>query len=469
MVLRSEKPKSILQRRASLSNSLQAGFDGLAVIGITWVLVMKYIGSFTPDYLIMLLLLLGILAISYDNFAIYRSNSSFRRKSIAIFKAWTLAFLVLILVGFLSKTSDIYSRILLAQLYFYGLISQIGIHYIFRQAYKLILKNSDNFNKSMIVGKCDLAQQLEQKISNNPWLKEQVVQCVAIEHFKLDDSEVGIDIRSLISYLREQIDHLQIRTIYIVTPLSSSKMLEDVFLNLVDKHVAIHWVPDIFSLRLINHSVREIAGIPVLTLSETPLTGLRWLLKSVEDVVLSTLILILISPLLLIIALLIKLDSPGPVFFRQRRAGWNGKTFKIWKFRSMYVHQEESGKLRQASKGDPRVTRMGSFIRRTSIDELPQLFNVFLGDMSLVGPRPHAIQHDQEYSQQIFDYFARHNIKPGMTGLAQVRGLRGETSDIDLMVQRIESDIQYINNWSIWLDISILFATLSVFKDKNAY
>ncbi|MDP2248675.1 MAG: undecaprenyl-phosphate glucose phosphotransferase, partial [Nitrosomonadales bacterium] len=397
------------------------------------------------------------------------SNSSFRKKSLAICKAWTLAFLVLILVGFLSKTSDIYSRILLAQLYFYGLVSQIGIHYIFRQTYKFILKNSDNFNKSMIVGKCDLAQQLEQKISNNPWLKEQVVQCVAIENFKLDDNELSIDIRSLVIYLREQIDQLQIRTIYIVTPLSSSKMLEDVFLNLVDKHVAIHWVPDIFSLRLINHSVREIAGIPVLTLSETPLTGLRWLVKSIEDAVLSTLILILISPLLLIVALLIKLDSPGPVFFRQQRAGWNGKNFKIWKFRSMYVHQEENGKLKQASKGDPRVTRIGSFIRRTSIDELPQLFNVILGDMSLVGPRPHAIQHDKEYSQQIFDYFARHNIKPGMTGLAQVRGLRGENSDIDLMTQRIESDIQYINNWSIWLDISILFATLAVFKDKNAY
>jgi len=467
MVIKSEKPKSILQRRASLSNFLQAGFDGIAVIGITWALVTKYIGGFTPDYLTMLLLFLGILAVSYDSFAVYRSNSSFHNKSVMIFKAWTIAFLVLILMGFLTKTSDSYSRNLLGQLYFYGLLSQIGIHYLFRQVYKLILKNSDNFNKSMIVGKCDLAQKLEQKILNNPWLKEHVVQCVAIEDYKLDGSELELDIQALVRYLRDQIDLHQIRTIYIVTPLSSSQMLEDVFLNLVDKHVAIHWVPDIFSLRLINHSVREIAGIPVLTLSETPLTGLRWLLKSIEDVVLSSLILILISPLLLIIALLVKLDSPGPVFFRQQRAGWNGKNFKIWKFRSMYVHQEENGKLKQASKGDPRVTRIGSFIRRTSIDELPQLFNVLLGDMSLVGPRPHAIQHDKEYSQQIFDYFARHNIKPGMTGLAQVRGLRGETSDIDLMAQRIASDIEYINNWSIWLDLSILFATLTVFKDKN--
>lgn len=469
MVLKSDKPKSILQRRASLSNFLQAGFDGAAVIGITWALVIKYIGNFTSDYLIMLLLFLGILAVSYDSFAVYRSNSSFRNKSLVIFKAWTIAFLVLILMGFLTKTSDIYSRNLLGQLYFYGLISQIGVHYLFREVYKLILKNTDNFSKSMIIGKCDLARQLEQKISNNPWLKEQVVRCIAIEDFKLDDSELEIDARTLIQYLRDQIDLHQIRTIYIVTPLNSSRMLEDVFLNLIDKNVAIHWVPDIFSLRLINHSVREIAGIPVLTLSETPLTGVRLLLKSIEDVVLSSLILILIGPLLLFIALLIKLDSPGPVFFRQKRAGWNGKTFKIWKFRSMYVHQEENGKLKQASKGDPRVTRIGRFIRRTSIDELPQLFNVLLGDMSLVGPRPHAIQHDIEYSQRIFDYFARHNIKPGMTGLAQVRGLRGETSDIDLMAKRIASDIEYINNWSIWLDLSILFATITVFKDKNAY
>jgi putative colanic acid biosynthesis UDP-glucose lipid carrier transferase len=218
-----------------------------------------------------------------------------------------------------------------------------------------------------------------------------------------------------------------------------------------------------------NHSVKEISGIPVVTLSETPLIGMRLLQKAIEDRVLSALILIVISPILLLVALAVKLDSPGPVFFRQNRAGWSGKSFKIWKFRSMYVHKEEPGKLKQAEKNDSRITRVGAFIRKTSLDELPQIFNVLKGDMSLVGPRPHAMQHDTEYSQRIFDYFARHHIKPGITGLAQIRGLRGETKDIDQMIQRVESDIEYINNWSVWLDIKILLLTTFKLSGNSAY
>jgi putative colanic acid biosysnthesis UDP-glucose lipid carrier transferase len=185
--------------------------------------------------------------------------------------------------------------------------------------------------------------------------------------------------------------------------------------------------------------------------------------------VLSALILLAIAPLLVVIALFIKLDSPGPVFFRQPRMGWNGKTFRIWKFRSMYVHPVEADKVQQATKNDPRITRVGAILRKTSLDELPQVFNVLMGEMSLVGPRPHAVQHDMEYSQRIEQYFARHNIKPGITGLAQVRGHRGETRDIEQMVQRVESDIEYINNWSLWLDLAILVRTAGAFTGKNAY
>ena len=170
------------------------------------------------------------------------------------------------------------------------------------------------------------------------------------------------------------------------------------YLRLLDKCVSVNWIPDIFSLRLINHSVREIAGIPVLTLSETPLTGTSLFLKNLEDKLLAALIVLCAAPVLLIIAVAIKLDSPGPVFFRQERMGWSGETFRIWKFRSMFVHQPETGVLQQAQKNDPRMTRVGAFIRRTSLDELPQLFNVLMGEMSLVGPRPHAIQHDTQYS-----------------------------------------------------------------------
>jgi putative colanic acid biosynthesis UDP-glucose lipid carrier transferase len=265
------------------------------------------------------------------------------------------------------------------------------------------------------------------------------------------------------------IERDEVRTVYFAIPLSDSDLIENMYLQLLDHHVAVHWVPDIFSLLLVNHSVREIAGLPVLTLSETPLTGTRLLLKALEDRVLGTLILVLIAPVLLLIALAIKLDSQGPVFFRQARMGWSGRIFHIWKFRSMFVHQPEAGKVQQATRNDPRVTRVGAFLRKTSLDELPQLFNVLKGEMSLVGPRPHAVQHDELYSQGINAYFARHNIKPGITGLAQVRGLRGETIEIERMQQRIESDIEYINNWSLWLDLSILLRTFGALMGKNAY
>jgi putative colanic acid biosynthesis UDP-glucose lipid carrier transferase len=273
----------------------------------------------------------------------------------------------------------------------------------------------------------------------------------------------------VLSELDQLLEQHAVRTVYFVTPLDASDVIEEVYFKLLDRHIAVHWVPDIFSLRLINHSVREIAGIPVLTLSETPLTGMRLLLKNLEDRLLACVALLLVSPLLLLVALAIRLDSAGPVFFRQERMGWNGEIFRIWKFRSMVVHAAEDGVIRQARRNDPRVTRVGAFIRRTSLDELPQLFNVLCGDMSLVGPRPHAIQHDEEYSQRITAYFARHNIKPGMTGLAQVRGYRGETRDIEQMIQRVESDIEYINNWSLWLDFVILLRTVFALTGRQVY
>jgi putative colanic acid biosynthesis UDP-glucose lipid carrier transferase len=334
----------------------------------------------------------------------------------------------------------------------------------------------------IIVGQGQLANYLEHKISSNPWLNERVVGNVSIEEEgvqqrKEQKSELNKYDKSRsihlgkVAELSDLIDEHDINTIYIVTPLESSKVLEELYFVLLDKHVSIHWIPDIFSLRLINHSVKEIAGIPVLTLSESPLTGMSKLSKAIEDKVLSFLILILIIPLLIAVAIAVKIDSPGPVFFRQNRAGWNGKGFSIWKFRSMRTNQQvsENEPLKQAEKNDPRITKVGAFIRRTSLDELPQIFNVIKGDMSLVGPRPHAVQHDELYSKRIGDYYARHNIKPGITGLAQVRGYRGETKELDQMTKRIESDIEYINNWSVWLDISILMRTATAFTGKGAY
>jgi putative colanic acid biosysnthesis UDP-glucose lipid carrier transferase len=171
--------------------------------------------------------------------------------------------------------------------------------------------------------------------------------------------------------------------------------------------------------------------------------------------------------LLLATALAVKLSSPGPVLFKQKRHGWNGKVIKVWKFRSMRVHAD--AQVKQASRQDPRITRVGAFIRRTSIDELPQLFNVLQGHMSLVGPRPHAVAHNDYYTGKIDAYMARHRIKPGITGLAQISGARGETETLDKMEKRVELDLAYINNWSIWLDIKILIKTPFTLLSKDIY
>ena len=465
--------RSILQRRSSTSNTIQAGLDGIAVTGVAWWLINYQIGYLTPAYVILLLLLLGALAVVYDHYAIYRSNVGFTLKVFRLFKAWTATFAFLVAVAFLTKQSEQYSRVLVAQIFLLGFSAQLLLHIAMHAAQKKILKHSTQAENVLIIGSGRLANYLYRKISDNPWIGEQVVGCVLI---KAEEDQGGgtegeqrLPILGNLGALDELIERYAVRTVYFVTPLDASEVFEDVYFKLLDKHIAVHWVPDIFSLRLINHSVREIAGIPVLTLSETPLTGMRLFLKNLEDMALASLALILAAPLLLVVALAIKVDSPGPVFFRQERMGWNGEVFRIWKFRSMLARQLEGDIVEQAQKKDPRVTRVGAFIRRTSLDELPQLFNVLVGDMSLVGPRPHAVQHDVEYSRRITDYFARRNIKPGITGLAQVRGFRGETRDIEQMIQRVESDIEYINNWSLWLDFVILLRTVFAFTGKQAY
>ena len=247
----------------------------------------------------------------------------------------------------------------------------------------------------------------------------------------------------------ELLDIHDIRTVYFAVPLDSSPIIEKLYFALLDKNVDIHWAPNIFALNLVNHSVKELAGIPIITLSETPMSGVNLLLKTFEDKLLAIIGILIISPILLLTALAIKLDSSGPIFFKQDRTGWNGKNFK--------------------TINDPRITKIGKFLRRTSIDELPQLFNVLNGTMSLVGPRPHAVSHNSAYSKKIEAYLARHKIKPGITGLAQVRGFRGETTKVDQMAKRVESDLEYINNWSIWLDMIIIIRTFFVIFHKNAY
>jgi putative colanic acid biosynthesis UDP-glucose lipid carrier transferase len=230
------------------------------------------------------------------------------------------------------------------------------------------------------------------------------------------------------------------------------------------------FVLDIFGLDLLNHSITDVAGFPVLNIRSTPMMGVNRLVKAIEDRMVAGLILMLISPVLLLIAIAIKCHSKGPVFFKQYRHGWDGRIIKIYKFRTMIEHQENEGWVTQATFDDRRVTRLGRFLRKTSLDELPQFINVLQGRMSIVGPRPHAVAHNEFYKDSIDTYMQRHRVKPGITGWAQVNGWRGETDTLDKMQKRIDYDLYYINNWSLGFDLKIIFLTLfRGFISRNAY
>ena len=220
---------------------------------------------------------------------------------------------------------------------------------------------------------------------------------------------------------------------------------------------------------LIQARIDDVAGIPVVAVCETPFSGMNGLIKRLSDIVISLLLLIPLSPIMLAVAVGVKLSSTGPVLFKQMRYGLDGQEILVYKFRSMTV-SEPSNDVTQATRNDKRVTPFGSFIRRTSLDELPQFINVLQGRMSIVGPRPHAISHNEIYRKIIKGYMIRHKVKPGITGWAQVNGLRGETETVDKMKTRIDYDLDYLRQWSLPLDIKIIFKTVSlVFMDQTAY
>ncbi|MCV6614108.1 MAG: undecaprenyl-phosphate glucose phosphotransferase, partial [Cellvibrionaceae bacterium] len=262
-----------------------------------------------------------------------------------------------------------------------------------------------------------------------------------------------------------------IKRVYIALPMLLSQQVSKLNVELMDHNVDVIWAPDIYALNLVNHSVREVSGVPIISLNESPLTSSRLstVVKDVMDRTLAALALLTLAPVMLIIAGLVKLSSKGPVIFKQQRHGWDGSIIEVWKFRSMRLHDESDGEVKQATKDDDRITPIGKFIRRTSLDELPQFINVLQGRMSLVGPRPHAVSHNHFYSQKINSYLARHRIKPGITGLAQISGCRGETETIDKMQERVEYDLAYINNWSLWLDLKILIKTPFTLFAKDIY
>jgi putative colanic acid biosysnthesis UDP-glucose lipid carrier transferase len=322
----------------------------------------------------------------------------------------------------------------------------------------------------LIVGIAEHSVEYLQRIRNDPWL------AVDVRGFVEDRTpdRLCLHNETILGRLADTgkiVQENDIQMVYIALPMKAELRLEKVLEGVRDSTAAVYYIHDFIEFPPYNAKMEILYGVPLFSVCESPFEHRAWIVKEIFDRISALIIILLISPLLLIIAAIIKYESPGPVIFRQVRYGMNGQRFYIRKFRSMRTDLPASTTTTvQATRNDPRVTRIGAFIRRTSIDELPQLFNVMTGEMSLVGPRPHAADHNEHYRKIISGYMLRHKIKPGITGWAQVNGLRGETDTIEKMADRVKFDLEYLRCWSISLDLLILLKTVKlVLSQKNAY
>ncbi|SWR49879.1 UDP-glucose lipid carrier transferase [Klebsiella pneumoniae] len=318
----------------------------------------------------------------------------------------------------------------------------------------------------VIAGDLPVGQNLAKGFCEQPWLG-----LVVLGVYNDNKTNITSEIPYLgdLDQLVKDAKSKRIDRIYISMPMSEEVKIKKLINELTDTTCSVILIPDIFTFNILQSRTEEINGIPVVPLFDTPLNGINMVIKRLEDIVLSVAILVLISPILLIISAVIKATSSGPIIFKQKRYGIDGKPIKVWKFRTMTV-MEDGGDVVQATKKDARITPVGKFLRSTSLDELPQFINALRGEMSIVGPRPHAVAHNEQYRSLIQGYMLRHKVKPGITGWAQINGWRGETDTLEKMEKRIEYDLEYIRNWSIWFDLKIIFLTIfKGFVHKSAY
>ena len=339
-----------------------------------------------------------------------------------------------------------------------------------RVVLRLMRARGMNRRRLVLVVAGELGVRVGERLRQMPWTGLEVVGYFDDRGRDRLPNVGSIPLLGRISELGSFVQRERIDQVWLAFPFRAENRVKQVLHELRHCTADIRLVPDIFQFRLLNHSMSEVGGIPVLNLTASPMVGFDQFAKEIEDRLLAFGILLLISPLMLLIAIGVRLSSPGAVFFKQRRHGWDGEPIEVWKFRSMKEHKDTPGRVTQATKDDPRVTRFGSFLRRTSLDELPQFLNVLQGSMSIVGPRPHAIEHNEQFKESVNRYMLRHKVKPGITGWAQVNGYRGETDTLEKMQKRVELDLFYIENRSIWFDLRIIFKTLlSGFAGKNAY
>lgn len=382
--------------------------------------------------------------------------------------AWSVVMVSLLAIAWALKTTDTYSRVGAASWFVAAGLLLTFDRLVLRWTLGRIRAHGVDSRRVLVIGGTQAGHRIVAAARHSAWLGLDVAGYIATPYDKID--MVGVQKLGDLSDLALHISEQAPDQIWIALPMRAEETIQKILQLTLDTPVTIRLVPDFFGYELINHHAAALAGVPVITLRSSRVEGHAGLAKAVEDRSIALVLLVLLAPVMGLIALGVRLSSAGPVFFRQKRHGLGGKEFDVLKFRSMRTHSETVGEVTQARRGDARVTQFGKFLRTSSLDELPQLINVLRGDMSIVGPRPHAVEHNQQFSEKLRGYMQRHGMKPGMTGLAQIKGFRGETDTLEKMAGRVECDISYIKHWSLWLDIKIILSTPWVLlRRQNAY
>jgi putative colanic acid biosynthesis UDP-glucose lipid carrier transferase len=386
-----------------------------------------------------------------------------------VLTGWILIVGLLLMLGWATRTLGIFDERVIVTWIAVTPVAMFTAHMLVPVLLPRVLASEGIQRIAVIAGAGGLGRKLADSIEKTPFLGVKVAGFFddrSSDRLQLGERKALGSVDQLAEYAKKN----RVDMIYVTLPMASQPRIMKLLDELHDTTASVYFVPDIFIFDLIQGRMDTIGGIPVLAVCETPFCGMNGIVKRVSDVVLSTLILLLISPILLAIAAGVKLTSPGPALFRQRRYGLDGQEIVVYKFRSMSV-AEDGAVVKQATRNDARVTPFGAFLRRTSLDELPQFINVLQGRMSIVGPRPHAVAHNEMYRKLVKSYMVRHKVRPGITGWAQVNGLRGETDTVDKMKARIEYDLDYLRHWSLRLDLHIIWRTIFVVfkKPETAY
>ncbi len=456
--------KSFLRRRFTLAGAVEDFLEPVVALLVLQLCLLAFGYPFTPRYA-----LLGVIAFSLS----FPGNVGFHEPLPRVVRKlttnWAVFVLILALFGLLTGYLTTFGRPVLIAWAVVTPCAQLACHMLMRHWMPRLVKGLHNERQVVIVGVNEVGLQLQHEIVANRHLNMRVTGFFddrhAERHRELGPAALLGPMNDMPAYVKQH----RVDEIYLALPMASQPRILHLLEELKDTTASVFFVPDIFMTDLIQAQMTTVGLMPVMAICDTPFHGAPGAVKRASDIVISAVVLVLAAPLLLGLAVAVKLSSPGPVIFKQRRYGLDGREILVYKFRSMSA-TDNGAEVKQATRNDARITPVGAILRKTSLDELPQFINVLQGRMSIVGPRPHAVAHNEMYRKLVRGYMVRHKVRPGITGWAQVSGYRGETETVEKMRKRIEYDLEYLRTWSLGLDLWIMLKTaLVVFNDKKAY